>query len=893
MPASKITAKSCSVSKTGHTSNKLGHTPMMQQYLNIKAEHQDKLVFYRMGDFYELFYEDAEKAADLLNITLTKRGASNGEPIPMAGVPYHAAENYLARLMKLGESVAVCEQIGDPATSKGPVERKVVRILTPGTVTDEALLDSDSENCLVTIAIEDYKRFGLAVLELASGRFQVSEYDNLEQLMSEIARLNPAEILLPETARQSKLAQLKTSIKFQPEWLFDQVQCRRLLNKHFGTKDLSGFECEQLNLAIAAAGCLMQYVVDTQRSQLPHIRNLTAISNQDTINIDAASRRNLELTHNMRGGKDNTLFSVLDGCVTAMGSRMLARWIHAPLTDHSKIKQRQQVIAALLESDYQALQQTLKPVGDVERILARIALMTARPRDLARLRDALLQLPEIKDLLKSASKQALDQLQPQIAQFDAISELLQKAVVENPPVIIRDGGVIAEGFNAELDRLRNLSDDADSFIKDLELQEREKTGLASLKVGYNKVHGFYIEISRSQSDQAPGNYIRRQTLKNVERFIMPELKSYEEKVLNSKAQSLALEKQLYQELIEQLQPPLEKLQATFNQVAELDVLVNFAERADSLQLTAPQFSDQEVLQLTDGRHLVVEQASDELFIANSTDMDAKAKLHIITGPNMGGKSTYMRQVALIVIMAHIGSYVPAAHALIGPIDRIFTRIGASDDLASGRSTFMVEMTETAVILNNATRNSLVLLDEIGRGTSTYDGLSIAWATAMNLATKVHCYAFFATHYFEMTQLEQQIAQVKNYHFHAVEHGEKLIFMHSIQPGPANQSFGIHVAQLAGVPAPVIAAAKGMLQQLEQENSGEPELSAAQPQLQQSKPQKPSAVTMMLANLDIDNLTPKQALDVLYQLKGMYNSEQSATGSSEDLQDAQAISQEIV
>jgi DNA mismatch repair protein MutS len=849
------------------------HTPMMQQYLGLKADHQDKLLFYRMGDFYELFYEDAEKSAKLLNITLTKRGASNGKPIPMAGIPYHAAENYLARLLKMGESVAICEQVGDPATSKGPVDRKVVRVLTPGTITDEALLDSDRANTVAAIFVTEYKVFGLAVIELASGSFDVAEFSDIESLHSELTRIGPAELILPDGLKHSKWSQFNASINPQPDWLFDLNHCRRILNKHFNTKDLSGFGCDNYTTALCAAGALLQFVYDTQKAQLPHIRKIQPISSKDFISIDAGSRKNLELTENLRGERTNTLFSVLNFCKTAMGSRKLNRWIHAPLSQLDQVQTRQSMVAGLLVADYAELNTPLKQIGDVERVLARIALMTARPRDLERLKLALRELPVIKQWLNQTNHDALLEFSQNISLFENISEILNKAIIENPPVLIRDGGVIAAGYDQTLDQLQSLSANADQFIIDLEAKERERTGLSSLKVGYNKVHGFYIEISRSQSAQAPAEYVRRQTLKNAERFIVAELKSYEEKVLSAKSEALALEKQLYQELLSKLQAPLQHMQTTFNAIAELDVYRSFAQAAEHNAYVMPTFSEQHAIQIKDGRHPVVEQASDDLFVANTTSMLNGDCLHIITGPNMGGKSTYMRQIALIVIMAHIGSFVPAESATIGPVDRIFTRIGASDDLASGRSTFMVEMTETALILNNATQNSLVLLDEIGRGTSTYDGLSIAWATALDIGSRIKPYAFFATHYFEMTQLEQQVDGIKNFHFNAIEHDEKLIFMHTLESGHANQSFGIHVAQMAGVPASVIATAKSKLEYLEQHDEpadlSQPALS---PNIVPIK--EPDAYQQMLENIEVDNIAPKQALDILYQLKDLYNNAQS-------------------
>ncbi|WP_443091025.1 DNA mismatch repair protein MutS [Basfia succiniciproducens] len=849
------------------------HTPMMRQYLALKAENPDILLFYRMGDFYELFYDDAKKAAALLDISLTKRGQSAGQPIPMAGVPYHAVEGYLAKLVQLGESVAICEQIGDPALSKGPVERKIVRIVTPGTVSDENLLPERQDNLIVAV-YQEKDKFGLATLDMTSGRFQISEPENAESLKAELQRLEPAELLYCEDFADMQLIEHYKGLRRRPIWEFELGTAVQLLNRQFGTKDLRGFGVEKAILGLCAAGCLLQYAKETQRTALPHIQSITLIQNNENIQLDAATRRNLELTQNLAGGTENTLASVLDKCVTPMGSRLLKRWIHQPIRHIQKLRQRQQIISEIIQLDLIGeLQPYLQQVGDMERILARVALRTARPRDLTRLRTALEQIPTIKDILKNSPK--FTALLQQIGDFDELFALLQQAIIDNPPLLIRDGGVIAEGYNAELDEWRALSDGATKYLEDLEIRERESTGIDTLKVGFNAVHGYYIQISQGQAHKAPIHYVRRQTLKNAERFIIPELKTYEDKVLKAKGASLALEKQLYDALFDRLLPHLGALQLASLTLSALDVLTNLAERAETLNYVAPDFSDEIGVKIENGRHPVVEQVLKEPFIANPVDLNQQRHLLIITGPNMGGKSTYMRQTALITLMAYIGSFVPAESALIGPIDRIFTRIGASDDLASGRSTFMVEMTEMANILHQAGANSLVLIDEIGRGTSTYDGLSLAWACAEWLAKKLRSLTLFATHYFELTVLPEQLAGTANVHLDALEHGDSIAFMHAVQDGAASKSYGLAVAALAGVPKNVVKLAKQKLANLEKlsQQSEDQKLqdlrainqNQGELNLMEEEDGKNAALEM-LAQLDPDDLSPKQALAYLYQLK---------------------------
>ncbi|MBB3141979.1 DNA mismatch repair protein MutS [Halomonas organivorans] len=847
------------------------HTPMMAQYLKIKREHPEVLLFYRMGDFYELFFDDAKRAAALLDITLTQRGQSAGQPIPMAGVPYHSAEGYLARLVAAGESVAICEQMGDPAAAKGPVERKVVRIVTPGTLYDEALLDARRDNLLVAIHPAG-ERWGLAWLELSSGRFSVLEVEGETEMLAELTRLDPAELLVPDSFALPPTLEGRRGLRRQSDWLFDLESAIRTLCDQFSVQDLRGFGCAHLEAAITAAGVLVDYARDTQRSQLPHVTAIGVESRDDAVVIDAASRRNLEIDVNLGGGSDNTLASVLDTTATAMGSRLLKRWLNRPLRDRDQVGARQAAVAALLDRDgFMPLGEALKAIGDVERILARVALYSARPRDLARLRNALAALPELQaELADYEDGTALDELKHHIRPYPTLADTLSRALVENPPVVIRDGGVIAEGFDAELDEHRGLAEHAGDYLVQLEARERERTGLPGLKVGYNRVHGYYIEIPRAQARDAPVDYIRRQTLKNAERFIIPELKEFEDKALSAKSRALAREKLLYESLLDDLNAELAPLQATGRALASLDVLATLAERARALDLVRPTLPQTPGLEIRGGRHPVVERVSEAPFVPNDLIMDDERRMLVITGPNMGGKSTYMRQAALITLLAHTGGFVPADSASIGPVDRIFTRIGSSDDLAGGRSTFMVEMTETANILHNATDHSLVLMDEIGRGTSTFDGLSLAWASAEHL-TRTRAFTLFATHYFEMTALAEQATGVANVHLTAAEHREGIVFMHRVEDGPASQSYGLQVAQLAGVPQGVIARAREKLATLEQQEVDQGQRAAPAPLDGSAPPQQadlfasaPHPVVESLTGLSLDELTPRQALEWLYQ-----------------------------
>lgn len=838
------------------------HTPMMQQYLAIKAEHPDVLLFYRMGDFYELFYDDARRAAGLVDITLTQRGKSAGQPIPMAGVPAHSVDGYLARLAKLGESVAICEQIGDPATSKGPVAREVVRVVTPGTLTDEALLEAKESRLLGALVLT--APIGLAWLDLAGGRMWLAALDGPEALAAELERLKPAELLVAEDAELPGWIAKRRGLTRRPPWHFDADSGTRLLTTQFGTRDLDGFDAADVPAAVGAAGCLLQYVKDTQRAQVPHIRSLTRERRDEAVVLDAQTRRNLEIETSAGARPEYTLAGLMDRCATPMGSRLLRHWLHRPLRDRGVLRARQQAVETLLERGVAAaLLEALAPIGDLERILTRVALRSARPRDLAQLRDGLAQLPEVRAELAALDAGRLAPLREACAEHAVERQILEAAIVSTPPVVLRDGGVIAAGYDSELDELRAISADANSYLERLETEERARTGLSHLKVGYNRVHGFYIEISKSQAAAAPQEYIRRQTLKGAERFITPELKQFEDKILGARERALAREKRLYEALLERLAETLPALQTTVAALAEIDVLTDLAERAAALDLARPELIDDIEISYTAGRHLGVEQASDASFVPNDLTLGHGRRMLIVTGPNMGGKSTYMRQTALIAILAHVGSFVPAHSARIGPIDRIFTRIGAADDLTGGRSTFMVEMTETANILNNATPESLVLMDEIGRGTSTFDGLSLAWAAARCIALDIRALTLFATHYFELTSLPEQAPEAANVHLDATEHGRELIFLHSVKEGPANQSYGLHVAELAGVPAAVVDRARRYLVALERQQRAT--IASPQQQLDLDAPDEPSAVRTRLAALDVDTLTPRDALALLYEL----------------------------
>ncbi|MEO6968772.1 MAG: DNA mismatch repair protein MutS [Rhodanobacteraceae bacterium] len=855
------------------------HTPLMRQYFAAKAEFPQTLLLFRMGDFYELFYDDARKAARLLDITLTQRGQSAGAPIPMAGVPYHAVEGYLAKLVRMGESVAICEQLGDPAAAKGLVERKVVRVVTPGTVTDEALLPARRDNLLLSIA-SDKHGYGLAWVDLAGGRFLLCEVDDAQSLAAELARLQPAETLVSEDIAWPAFVAGLPGLRKRAPWHFDEISARRELTHFLGTHDLSGFGAESMTAAIGAAGCLLGYLQETQKAALPHLSGLAVEKSDETVAMDAATRRNLELDTHASNDPRYTLLGVLDSTITPMGARALRRWLHRPLRDRDTLRRRHQALDALLDSHaMEPLRERLRAIGDLERILARVALRSARPRDLATLRDGLMAAPALRSTIAALDSPRLHELVERIGEHAEIARVLTNAIVERPPLLLRDGGSIANGYDAELDELRLLSTNADQFLIELEERERAATGIATLKVGYNRVHGYYIEFGKTQSDKAPTHYTRRQTTKNAERYITEELKAFEDKVLSAKERALMRERALYEGVLDALAERLQPLKQAANAIAELDVLAAFAERAHALDWSCPQLTDAPGIAIDRGRHPVVEQVREEPFEPNDLALDDARRMLVITGPNMGGKSTYMRQCALIVLLAYIGSYVPARSASIGPIDRIFTRIGAGDDLARGQSTFMVEMSETANILHNATSNSLVLMDEVGRGTSTYDGLALARAAAVHLATVNRAYTLFATHYFELTQLAAQYDGIANVHLDAVEHRDKngddqLVFMHAVKDGPANRSFGLQVAALAGLPKTVIADAKRILAELERgehpgrlTNAGDAASSvAAQHDLFAHR--EPSAIEQTLRDIDPDALAPREALEALYRLKSL-------------------------
>ena len=839
----------------------LKHTPMMQQYLRIKAEYPDMLLFYRMGDFYELFHDDAVRAAKLLDITLTQRGASNGAPIRMAGVPYHAAEQYLARLVKMGESIAICEQIGDPALSKGPVERKVVRIVTPGTVTDSALLEEKRDSLLLALH-EHHGKLGLAWLNLASGDFIVSE-TRPENLVAELERLQPSEIL---HAENGTVPLSGIPVKTLPDWHFDLEACRRALCQQFATLDLAGFGCDDFTVGLEAAGALLGYAWLTQGQTISHIRSMQVYSADRYVRIDAATRRNLEITQTLRGEAAPTLLSQLDRCGTNMGTRRLYHWLHHPLRDRAALNERLDAVDKLGELHH-PVHEHLKTCVDVERITARIALRSARPRDLSGLRDTLAKLPQLHETLAACEAPLVNTLADALQADAPLVSLLKDSLRAEPSSVLREGGVIADGFDAELDELRGIQTNCGDFLLALEARERARTGIATLKVEYNRVHGFYIEVSQAQSVNVPDDYRRRQTLKNAERYITPELKTFEDKALSANERALARERFLYEQLLDQLAPFIPQLQRIAIAIAELDVLATFSERAATLNLSAPHFSADPQIAITQGRHPVVEAQVDN-FTPNDTSLNEKRRMLLITGPNMGGKSTYMRQVALIALLAHVGCFVPAQSAAIGEIDQIFTRIGASDDLASGRSTFMVEMTEAANILHNATEKSLVLVDEIGRGTSTFDGLALAYAIARHLLEKNRSYTLFATHYFELTRLSEEFAQLSNVHLVAIEHQHSIVFLHSVNEGAASQSYGLQVAALAGVPNEVIRAAKKQLLKLEQNSASQNPQGDLFDHKAVVEPEEPeeNPVLQSLRELQPDELSPKEALESLYQLK---------------------------
>ncbi|MEO5693254.1 MAG: DNA mismatch repair protein MutS [Usitatibacter sp.] len=844
------------------------HTPMMQQYFALKAQYPDMLLFYRMGDFYEMFHGDAERASKMLDITLTTRGQSGGQPVRMAGVPYHSVEQYLAKLVKLGESVAICEQVGDVATSKGPVERKVMRVVTPGTITDAALLPASRESLLAAVHVAGATA-GIAWIALASGAMRITEVAR-ERLAAELERLQPAEILL---AHESDVVpRAGVAVKHLDAWQFDSAGAKRELSKQFGTADLSGYGCDDMDAAIAAAGALLAYCRHTQQSSLPHVNGLRVERASEFVMMDAPTRRNLEISETLGGAESPTIFSLLDRCATSMGSRRLRHWLHHPLRDTSVLIRRQAGIGALLHPSsalrHPRLKELFAPWSDVERITARIALRSARPRDLAGLRDTLATLPELHAALVSSGLPGLEEAAESLRPADELHARLASTIKDEPAAVIREGGVIRDGCDLDLDELRAIQNDCGTFLLEMEKRERERTGINNLRVEFNRVHGFYIEVTQGQLDKVPVEYKRRQTMKNAERYITPELKAFEDKALAAGERALAREKSLYDALIDELNKHLLQLQAIADAAARLDALGALAASAELLQLARPEFTAEDRIDIIEGRHLVVESQAGE-FIPNDASLSRSRQLLLITGPNMGGKSTYMRQVAQIALLAYCGSYVPATSACLGPIDRIFTRIGASDDLAGGRSTFMVEMTEAASILNNASPRSLVLVDEIGRGTSTFDGLALAYAIARHLAETSRCYTLFATHYFELTQLASQIPNIANVHLDAVEHKDRIVFLHKLEGGPADRSYGIHVAHLAGIPRDVVRAARKHLAELEKQlhpGGDQADLFAVPAPAAPVEKEEEDALRAALDAIHPDELSPREALELIYQLK---------------------------
>lgn len=856
-------------------------TPMMQQYMSVKMQHPHSLMFYRMGDFYELFFEDAHKAAKILGITLTHRGKANGQPIPMAGVPFHAAEGYLARLVKKGETVVICEQIGE-VTGKGPVERGVVRIITPGTLTDDALLGAHQTSNLVALCVHQ-QQIGIALLDLSAGLFKVQQIDyDLSQLAIELARLIPSEIVIDENLQDQALVehlkqQLDVPISKRPNVDFNQNNAQKTLCDQFAVSTLSGFGIDHLPLAKAAAAALIHYAKETQKTALPHIRTIQLEQSSDFIALDPVTRRNLELIEPLFE-HGTSLFQLINDCQTAMGGRLLSRTLMQPLRDTAILDERLDATQALLKGFHESpVRLVLKEISDIERVLSRIALGSARPRDLVQLRQACAQIPflrhALQPLLSQQNSKLLQQLNEELGDFHGLHQRLMSAIVENPPVLLRDGNVIAEGFDSELDELRKIRDHAGQFLIDLEIKEREQSGIPTLKIGYNRVSGYYIELTRAQAEQAPEHYIRRQTLKNAERYITPELKAFEDKVLSSESRALAREKMLFEMLLDELRQDIGNLQMMSSAIAQIDLLANFAHQARLRNWARPKFSPEIGVKIVAGRHPVVEALSKAAFTPNDTQLDYQHRMAIITGPNMGGKSTFMRQTALIALLAYCGSYVPAQSTTLGPIDRIFTRIGSADDLSTGKSTFMVEMTETSQILHHATSQSLVLMDEVGRGTSTYDGLSLAWACVLDLTKRIQCLCLFATHYFELTELDKE-SGIDNYHVTAKELNGNLILLHKVQHGPASQSHGLQVAKLAGIPAAVIKEAQHRLNILEKQHQAKPQSPQhdlfAMPEIIEKviEIEKPSAALELLEDIDVDNLSPREALQQLYALKDL-------------------------
>ncbi len=867
------------------------HTPMMAQYLTLKAAHPDTLVFYRMGDFYELFYADAERAAALLDITLTRRGQSAGQPVVMCGVPFHAMEGYLGKLIRLGESVAICEQVGE-VTGKGPVERKVVRVVTPGTLTDAELLADKTESILLAVHQGRRQTCGLAWLSLTQSELHLGECAS-DDLAAWIAHIAPSELLVSADAPATLVQRIKAqrlaspqgavlSIATRPAWQFDSALGQRKLQQQLKAASLAAWQADQLPQAHAAASALLAYAEHTQGQALSHVQTLRVQRPDAGIDLPLSTRRNLELTQTLRGEDSPTLFSLLDTCMTSMGSRLLRRWLLEPQRDRGPATTRLLATTLLREAagagNWHRLREQLKGSSDVERITARIALGQVRPRELVALQWSLQKAEALAPALTGMDG-LLGEVAAGMRPPEGCAALLLSAILPEPAALLRDGGVIASGHDAELDELRAIQTNCDAFLLDLETREKARTGIANLRVQFNKVHGFYIEITNGAIDRVPPDYRRRQTLKNAERFITPELKAFEDKALSAQERALAREKWLYERLLAQLQHFIPALSRLAQSLATLDALCALAERSLTLNWCAPVFVREPCIEIERGRHPVVEarlaETSQAAFIANDTRLGPKQRMQIITGPNMGGKSTYMRQVALIVLLASIGSHVPASSCRLGPIDAIHTRIGAADDLANAQSTFMVEMTEAAQILHSAGRHSLVLMDEIGRGTSTFDGLALASGIAAHLHDRTQAFTLFATHYFELTEFPARHHAAQNVHVSAAESGSDIVFLHEIQGGPASRSYGIQVARLAGMPGAVLSHARHTLEALEaqaSESRAQIDLFAPPPASQHAGP---GPLESLLNSIDPDALSPREALEALYRLQNLARRETAA------------------
>lgn len=842
----------------------LRQTPMMQQYLQIKKEHQDKLLFYRMGDFYELFFNDAIEASKLLEITLTQRGQASGSPIPMAGVPYHAAENYLAKLVKLGKVVAICEQVSEPS-AKGLVERQITRIVTAGTLIEDSLLGDLTPKLLASCFAEvkaGTLHFGLAILDFATGAFEAIDGKTLDALKAHLTRFNPAEIIFPEKILDPLMpfAKQKNAI-LRPIWTFDSsTACQKIISQ-FKISDVNVLGFNHNSLSIKAAGAILEYAESMHLSRLPHIRRLKKLAQEKYLFLAENTLHHLELAETHSKIKNASLFHLLNNCQSPMGSRELLQRIRAPLRCHETLEARYELLQDLLQHNLGTIRALLEGIGDAERSLTRILMTQAKSKDLLVIRDFISRIPLLKKELSRASQISLQQLAALFKTQDELAATLQKALSETPPALLTDDGLIAPGFNTQLDEYRNIAANFDDCLQKMELAEREKTGIKSLKIGYNRVHGFYIEITKAHSTPIPSDYTRRQTLKNAERYITEELKSFEIKVLEAREKASQLETEIAKKLVESIKAAASGLENNIEHFKTLDVTASLAKIALQNQWTRPILSPKKIINIQEGRHPVVEHFNDNAFIPNDCLLNQKEHSFIITGPNMGGKSTFMRQVALNVILAHIGSYVAAKKAQFGPLDAIYTRLGANDDISSGRSTFMVEMTETASILHQATENSLVIVDEIGRGTTSHDGSRIAAATLLYLANHIQCFTLFATHFFELTQIANQHDNMINKHVSVKKHRDDIIFLYALKDGPTHESHGLYVAQLAGLPSEVLKNASNM----HFDASKPPQTSTEQIIFS-------SEVDTLLDTIDPNSVTPLEALEILVQLKNKRNKE---------------------